>query len=244
MAKESLNSLLDGLDPDAEMIYFGIDLQNEKEFTFFIKKTEFICRKSQEYDVWQRRTKMMAVNQNKDGSKDDSCNCPICGISYQYAPAESHHHPVTLFNVCINVFQEWIYDNALRDKTPLDLVQEVMNIHLCDEIEHVVLCKHCHEKYHNGEGSTREELQKIIDYKREIKIKDAPATIKEALEIKRNLKRSENEERNNRRREVLNTQLPDEDRDILIRNMLIEAGIGVETDDLSVALDPVLNQNY
>ena len=242
MAKESLNSLLDGLDPDAEVIYFGIDLQNEKEFTFFIKKTEFLCRKSQEYDVWQRRTKMLAANQNRDTSKDDSCNCPICGISYQYAPSESHHHPVTLFNICINTFQEWIYDNQLKEKNPLDLVQEVMNIHLCNEVEHVVLCKHCHEKYHNGEGATREELQKIIDYKRSVKIAEAPATIKEALEIQRNLKRAETEDRNQRRRDMLVDTLPDSDRESLLNDILSQAEISIETDDLSVKLNPVLNQ--
>ena len=242
MAKESLNSLLDGLDPDAETIYFGIDLQNEKEFTFFIKKTEFLCRKTQEYDVWQRRTKMMAANQNRDTSKDDSSNCPICGISYQYAPPESHHHPVTLFNLCINTFQEWIYDNLLRDKFPLDLFQEVMNIHLCNEVEHVVLCKHCHEKYHNGEGTTREELQKIIDYKRSVKIAEAPATLKEALEIQRNIRRDETNARNKRRRELLTDDLPSLDRTSLLNDILAQAGIPIETDDLSVKLDPVLNQ--
>ena len=179
--QKELNSLLENISAEDDLVFYGIDLMDEKMFTLFIKKTEFICRKSQEYDIWQRRTKSFAVNQNSDPDKDDSEHCPICGISYEYAAPESHHHPITLFNLCVKQFQIWIDNRELNDKRPLDLVQEVMETHLCGGVEHVVLCKHCHEKYHNGEKVTREELTKIIDYKRSLKLEAYPDTVKEVI---------------------------------------------------------------
>lgn len=183
--KDTVNSLLENIDPELDLNFYGIDLNDEKAFNLFIKKCEFLCRKSQEYDMWQKRTKALAVNQNKDENKNDSEYCPICGIGYEFAASESHHHPITLFNLCVNQFQEWVDDQELPDKRPLDLIQEVMEKHLCDEIEHVVLCKHCHEKYHNGEINIKTELQKIIDFKRSKKIDNYPDTVKELLDIKR-----------------------------------------------------------
>ena len=183
--KDTVNSLLENIDPELDLNFYGIDLNDEKAFNLFIKKCEFLCRKSQEYDMWQKRTKALAVNQNKDENKNDSEYCPICGIGYEFAASESHHHPITLFNLCVKQFQEWVDDQELPDKRPLDLIQEVMEKHLCDEIEHVVLCKHCHEKYHNGEINIKTELQKIIDFKRSKKIDNYPDTVKELLNIKR-----------------------------------------------------------
>ena len=183
--KDTVNSLLENIDPELDLNFYGIDLNDEKAFNLFIKKCEFLCRKSQEYDMWQKRTKALAVNQNRDENKNDSEYCPICGIGYEFAASESHHHPITLFNLCVNQFQEWVDDQELPDKRPLDLIQEVMEKHLCDEIEHVVLCKHCHEKYHNGEINIKTELQKIIDFKRSKKIDNYPDTVKELLNIKR-----------------------------------------------------------
>ena len=183
--KDTVNSLLENIDPELDLNFYGIDLNDEKAFNLFIKKCEFLCRKSQEYDMWQKRTKALAVNQNRDENKNDSEYCPICGIGYEFAASESHHHPITLFNLCVNQFQEWVDDQELPDKRPLDLIQEVMEKHLCDEIEHVVLCKHCHEKYHNGEINIKTELQKIIDFKRSKKIDNYPDTVKELLDIKR-----------------------------------------------------------
>ena len=200
--QSELNSLLENISAEDDLVFYGIDLMDEKMFTLFIKKTEFICRKSQEYDIWQRRTKSFAVNQNSDPDKDDSEHCPICGISYEYAAPESHHHPITLFNLCVKQFQIWIDNRELNDKRPLDLVQEVMETHLCGGVEHVVLCKHCHEKYHNGEKVTREELTKIIDYKRSLKLEAYPDTVKEVILLK-----NAREEKYRQRRRKDNQQL-------------------------------------
>ena len=185
MKSDSTNGLLDNIDPEMDLEFYGVSLNDEKAFKLFIKKCEFLCRKSQEYEIWSKRTKALAVNQNEDPQKNDAENCPICSISYEYAQAESHHHPITLFNLVVRQFQEWIDDQIMTEKRPLDLIQEVMDKHLCNEVEYVVLCKHCHEKYHNGEHNTTKELQKIIDFKRSQKSKDYPLTLKEILDIKK-----------------------------------------------------------
>lgn len=185
MKSDSTNDLLDNIDPEMDLEFYGVSLNDEKAFNLFIKKCEFLCRKSQEYEIWAKRTKALAVNQNEDPQKNDAENCPICSISYEYAQAESHHHPITLFNLVVRQFQEWIDDQIMTEKRPLDLIQEVMDKHLCNEVEYVILCKHCHEKYHNGEHNITKELQKITDYKRSQKSKDYPLTLKEILDIKK-----------------------------------------------------------
>lgn len=199
-----LCNLDDIVGDDEEFIFYGINIMDEKEFKKFIQKIEFLCRKSQEYEVWQKRTKMLAVHQNPDPSRCDSETCPKCGIQYDYAAPESHHHPVTLFNLVVGTFQKWIDENLLEEKQPLDLVFEVMFLHLSNKVEHVVLCKHCHERYHNGEIKTREELDKIIEYKREqYKLTLTDEKLEEAnlRKIERDL---DKKERNQFRSEILN----------------------------------------
>lgn len=154
---------------DDGYLFFGIDITKQKEFSAFIRTCEMLCRKSQEYTVWQQRTKMLAHNQNPDPDKDDSSNCPICGLSYEFVDPETHHHPITLFYLLVNKFQEWVDDNVLDEKVPLDLVQDIMASHLAGFVEHIVLCKHCHEKYHNKFYPIKEILDSMIEHKRKIK---------------------------------------------------------------------------
>ena len=113
MAKKELNSLLENIDPDSDLNFYGVDLLDEKAFTLFVKRNEFLCRKSQEYEMWSKRTKAFAINQNSDPERNDAEFCPICKISYEFASAESHHHPVTLFNIVVRHFQAWIDNNEL-----------------------------------------------------------------------------------------------------------------------------------
>ena len=222
--KDALNSLLENIDPDSDLNFYGIDLLDEKAFTLFVKKTEFLCRKSQEYEMWSKRTKSFAVNQNSDPEKNDAEYCPICGINYEYANAESHHHPVTLFNLVVRHFQEWVDNQELNEKRPLDLVQEVMEKHLCGEVEHVVLCKHCHEKYHNGEKVTRDELQKIIDYKRSMKLNDYPQTLKDLMLLKKGHEKKYLDRRLEDSRSELGDLVQDKDRNEILAGIFSHIG--------------------
>ena len=166
---------------DDDVDFFGIDLADEKSFRLFIKLTEGLCRRTIEYQLWAKRTKMLAHEQNEDPDKDDSSFCPICGLSYEYVNPESHHHPITLFNLCVNTFQSWIDENELRSKQPLDLVYDVMQLHAMGKVEHVVLCKHCHEKYHNGLFEVKEAVDKITTFKRERQEAEDKAVMPEPL---------------------------------------------------------------
>lgn len=217
------NSLLENLNYDQDdLIFYGVNILDEKEFSMFIKKIEFLCRKSQEYTVWSKKTKQEARLQNINPDNDDSNNCPICGINYEYADPESHHHPMTLFNICVRQFQKWVDNNELEDKTPLDLVQEIMGDHLINRVEHVVLCKHCHEKYHNGEVNIKKQLDNIIEYKRELYKQTLSDKSREFYE---NINSARNEEKNQRikrKQEVFVTPRTlniDEDK---IKNELLE----------------------
>ena len=220
--KPNTNPMLDiSFLRDDDVDFFGIDLADEKSFRLLIKLTEGLCRRTIEYQLWAKRTKMLAHEQNEDPEKDDSSFCPICALSYEYVDPESHHHPITLFNLCVKQFQIWIDNRELNDKRPLDLVQEVMETHLCGGVEHVVLCKHCHEKYHNGEKVTREELTKIIDYKRSLKLEAYPDTVKEVILLKNAREEKYRQRRRKDNQQLLSDIIPGEiSRDDLIGGIM------------------------
>jgi transcription elongation factor Elf1 len=119
-------------------IWYSFDLGNESHFVKCIKKLEFIIRKSLSYEAWQKRTKY-AVS-----------SCPVCGESFEFVKPESHHHPVTLFDVVEGILHKHIDLNDLNDFTDLEICDEVMQQHFAKKVQYVVLCKHCHDKYHSN----------------------------------------------------------------------------------------------
>ena len=192
--KPNTNPMLDiSFLRDDDVDFFGIDLADEKSFRLLIKLTEGLCRRTIEYQLWAKRTKMLAHEQNEDPEKDDSSFCPICALSYEYVDPESHHHPITLFNLCVNTFQNWIDENELKEKQPLDLVYDVMQLHAMGKVEHVVLCKHCHEKYHNGLFEVKEAVDKIIAFKRKRQEEEDKATMPEPLFLAKQAKKEKSQ---------------------------------------------------
>lgn len=113
-------------------------MSNENQFTRCIKQLEFMCRKSLSYDSWQKRTKY-AVSE-----------CPICDDSFEFVQPQSHHHPLTLFAVVENILQKHIDLNDLDDFTDFQICDEIMHAHFEKKVQYIVLCKHCHEKYHDN----------------------------------------------------------------------------------------------
>ena len=122
-------------NPTAE--WMGNDLSSEKVYTFVIKRLEFLVRKSFRYDIWQKRSKI--------GAKD----CPVCKENFYYLKPESHHYPLTLFDVVDNILQHHIEENDLDECTEFELCDEIMNKHFTNQVDFIVLCKQCHEKYHD-----------------------------------------------------------------------------------------------
>jgi hypothetical protein len=119
-------------------IWYKYDLSNEKQFVLCIKKLEFMVRKSFSYDSWQKRTKYPV----------DAC--PICNDHFDWVKPETHHHPQTLFDIVEGVLQKHIDLNDIDDFTDFDICQEIMDAHFQKKVNYIVLCKHCHEKYHDN----------------------------------------------------------------------------------------------
>jgi transcription elongation factor Elf1 len=116
--------------------WYKYDLTNERQFINCIKKLEFMCRKSFSYDSWQKRSKY-AVS-----------SCPVCGDSFEFVRPESHHHPRTLFSIVEGILQNHIDKNDINDFTDFQICDEIMQAHFEKKVDYIVLCKHCHEKYH------------------------------------------------------------------------------------------------
>ena len=118
--------------------WLGQDLSSEAQYTRVIKKLEFLIRKSFQYDTWQKRSKI-GVNE-----------CPICGEDMHYLKPESHHYPETLFDLVDKELQDHIYKNDLDDFNEFDICSDIMHKHLTNQVNYIVLCKQCHEKYHDS----------------------------------------------------------------------------------------------
>ena len=130
-------------------LWYSYDLSNEKQYFRCIKHLQKMIRGSMSYDSWQKRSK---IGIDK---------CPICSIERDYVTFESHHYPKTLFEVVDEYLQMLIETNTLDDKTDFEVCQEVMDLHFTRQVNYVVLCKHCHEKYHDDVP----EVLNIIDEK-------------------------------------------------------------------------------
>jgi transcription elongation factor Elf1 len=129
-------------------IWYKYDLANEKHMVRCVKQLEFMVRKSMSYDSWQKR------------SKYSIDMCPICGESFEFIRPETHHHPETLFTICERILQNHIDLNDLDDYTDFDICQEIMDAHFNKKVEYVVVCKHCHEKFHDNVPEILEEMDK------------------------------------------------------------------------------------
>ncbi len=119
-------------------IWYKYDMGNEAHYVRCIKQLEFMVRKSMGYESWQKRTKY-AVSL-----------CPTCGESFEFVAPETHHHPHTLFDVVDDVLQKHIDLNDLNDATDYEICEEIMDLHYKKKVGYIVLCKHCHDKYHAG----------------------------------------------------------------------------------------------
>lgn len=119
-------------------VWYKYDLSNEKQFILCIKKLEFMVRKSFSYDSWQKRTKY-PISQ-----------CPLCGEGFEWVKPETHHHPITLFEVVEGMLQKHIDLDDLDTLTDFQICDEIMQSHFEKKVSYVVLCNHCHEKYHDS----------------------------------------------------------------------------------------------
>ncbi len=119
-----------------QLLWYSYNMAEEKDFKAAVKNVQKICRGSLEYDMWQTRT------------KSGSSSCPVCSEYYDYIKAETHHYPATMYDVTERVLEKHVFENTIDDMTGFAICQEVMNNHFLGNVEFVVLCKSCHEKFH------------------------------------------------------------------------------------------------
>jgi len=134
---------------EKDLFWYNYDLSNEKQYIKAVKHIQKLVRGSMSYDVWQKRSKI--------GIQE----CPICGESKEYVKLESHHYPKTLFDVIDEKIQMHIDFNTLDEKTDFDICQEIMDDHFQHKVEYVVLCEHCHKKYHDNHPEIIDETERV-----------------------------------------------------------------------------------
>lgn len=135
-------------------IWYNYDLSDMKDVIKCVKQIERICRITLEYDMWQMRCKYK-----------DNQDCPICDENYyeKNLKIESHHHPKTLFDIVQEVISENLESNKIDEKTGIDLVQEVMDLHFFDKVSYINLCVHCHKKYHDSHPDVINKMNDIFE---------------------------------------------------------------------------------
>jgi hypothetical protein len=140
--------------PSNETAWYDYDLTDERSVDRLIKKVEKIVRLTFEYDVWQKRTKIL------------KSECPVCKLHFIYVKPESHHHPATLYDITQMVVSQRIAEGTMLEATGLEIVQDIIDLHSLNKVNYIVICKQCHEKYHSGEPETvrrlNEEYEKMV----------------------------------------------------------------------------------
>lgn len=139
---------------DQTTIWYNYNLSVMKDVIKCVKHIERICRLTLEYDMWQMRCKYK-----------DNQYCPICEENYyeKNLKIESHHHPKTLFDIVQEVIIENLESNLIDEKSGIDLVQEVMDLHFFDKVSYINLCVHCHKKYHDGHPDVINKMNDIFE---------------------------------------------------------------------------------
>jgi hypothetical protein len=133
-----------------ELLWYSYNMSEERDFKSAVKAVQKICRSSLEYDLWQTR------------SKAGSEKCPCCNEYYSYIKAETHHYPKTMFDICEQVVEKHVFDNTIDELSGFGICQEVMNEHFLGNVDFIVLCKSCHEKFHAGHPEVSKQVAEIF----------------------------------------------------------------------------------
>jgi len=123
--------------------WYGFDLTNPRKIEKLIKKLEQIIRKCPEYKIWA------------DYCRRGHYICPKCNTSKEIDPLEVHHAPKTLFEIVFDVVQKHIDDDSILKLKPIDIINEVLCLHLDNKVSYEILCSSCHERFHNEEKLKR-----------------------------------------------------------------------------------------
>ena len=117
-----------------------------KEFESFVKKIVSMVRQVPEYKMWIAKAKSF---------KD---LCEVCGSKFKEVglKSEFHHTPETLFEIVVDTIKQ--YNKSKQPYMTVDIVREVVEKHLSEEVQGVVVDPCCHKLLHYERETTGEEL--------------------------------------------------------------------------------------
>jgi len=136
-----------------EILWYNYDVSNQKDWKTLINHVQKVCRATLEYDFWQRTCKLTEAEE-----------CPVCGDNYyeKNVKCESHHHPRKLSTIIEDILAAHIEDNVLDTKTGLDIVKQVMDLHIFGQVHFINLCEHCHKKFHKQHPDVVDKIDEIF----------------------------------------------------------------------------------
>lgn len=114
------------------------NFDSETSYKKFIKNTEMLVRRCNEYKLW--------TNYIKDVLQQNSCM--ITNETNFEVTVEVHHHIPSMFVLVSALVNEKIEENV--DFCSFDIASEAIRLHFENRIGYVCLVKTIHEKFHNG----------------------------------------------------------------------------------------------
>lgn len=114
------------------------NFENEASYKKFIKNTELLVRRCNEYKLWKNYIiDVLQVN-----------SCMITNESIDQVTIEVHHHLPSLYTLVCSLVNKKIENS--QEFCSFDIAHEAIELHFKNKIGYVTLVKTLHEKFHNG----------------------------------------------------------------------------------------------
>jgi hypothetical protein len=114
------------------------NFENEAEYKRFVKNTEMLVRRCNEYKLWKDYIiDVLQINE-----------CMITHESIDQVSIEVHHHIPSMYTLICSLVNKKL-DNS-QEFCTFDIAQEAIELHFKNKIGYVTLIKSLHEKFHNG----------------------------------------------------------------------------------------------
>ncbi len=171
-------------------LWYTYDMSMPRDYKTCIMHLQKAYRATLEYDDWQRTAKWA-----------HAIYCPVCKDNYfeKNMKCESHHHPKKLSTIIEEIIDKHLEDNDLDKCSGMDIMTEIMQLHLVGNVSYINLCVHCHKKFHDGHPDVVNEIHNIFEgwakagqseYEKDHTIKELPeelilTTKEEILEIEK-----------------------------------------------------------
>jgi hypothetical protein len=114
------------------------EFSSEKEHIKFVKNVETAVRRSNEYHYWTSYITDALGHTTCSLTKESMHECSV----------EIHHHPITLYNICVAVIQDCM--NKQEKFCSFDIATKIIELHFQDRVGYIPLLSSLHEKYHNS----------------------------------------------------------------------------------------------